>query len=462
MPEAMRFEQRMSDTDALMWNIEADPLLRSTILAISLLDRSPDRGRLDAKIERATLEIPRLRQRAVSPPWRIAPPRWVVDCNFDIRYHVRWIRAVGDGSLRSLLDLAAPMAMQGFDRARPLWEFTVVEGLEDGRAALIQKIHHSVTDGVGGMKLAMSLLDLERDAPSDTSPLPPAPEPEEFTPIDLLRDGVAHEVRRQLGIARRTLGDVRDAVTQPATTAGAAAAGVASLARMMRPVFAPLSPIMTARSLSVRFDGLRVPLADLKAAGKKAEGRLNDAFVAAVLGGLDRYHGRHGAPVEGLRMTMPINMRAADSDTAGGNEFVPARFTVPLSVADPLERMRAVRDLVAGQRGEPALAFAGSVAGVLNRLPTAMTTQLFGSMLKGMDFITTNVPGAPIPVFMAGAELVENYALAPLSGAALNIALLSHLDHTYVGVTSDPAAVPDPDVLVECLEEGFAEVCRVA
>jgi diacylglycerol O-acyltransferase / wax synthase len=457
----MRFEQRMSDMDALMWGIEADPLLRSTIIAISLLDRAPDPERLEAKVAHGTLEIARLRQRAATPPWSVAPPRWVVDPNFDLRYHMRWMKASGDGSLRSLLDLAAPIAMQSFDRARPLWEFTVVEGLADGRAALIQKVHHSVTDGVGGMKMAMMLLDLERDAPIEPETLA-APEPESFTPMELLRDGLAHERRRQVGIAQRSVGEVGKALAQPAATLRGAIDGAASLARMMRPAFAPLSPIMTGRSLSVRFDVLRAPLDELKAAARKADGRLNDAFVAAVAGGLARYHERHGTPVDELRMSMPINIRTEESDVMGGNQFVPARFPVPMNIADPLERMRVVRELVQTQRAEPALAFTEAVAGVLNRLPTSITTQLFGGMLKGMDFITTNVPGAPIPVFLAGAQVEANIALGPLSGAAINVALLSHLDQVHIGVNSDPAAVPDADVLVECLEEGFAEVRNVA
>jgi len=458
----MRFEQRMSDSDALMWGIEADPLLRSTIIAIAVLDQAPDHEQLMAKVHRGTLDIARLRQRAVSPPWRVAPPRWVVDPNFDLRYHVRFTNAVGDGSLRSLLDFAAPIAMQSFDRARPLWEFTVVEGLANGQAALIQKVHHAVTDGVGGMKMAMMLLDLERDpAPSSDEP-PPAPEPETYSPIELLRDGLAHERRRQLGIAQRSVGDARAAAARPLDTMRSAAMGAASLARMLRPVFAPMSPIMTGRSLSARFDVVSAPLGEMKAAAKKADGRLNDAFVAAIAGGLARYHERHGVPVEALRMSMPINIRAADSEVMGGNQFVPVRFAVPMNIADPLERMRQVRELVATQRAEPALAFTEAVAGILNRLPTGMTTQLFGGMLKGMDFVTSNVPGAPIPVFLAGAQVTANYALGPLSGAAINATLLSHLDDVFVGINSDPAAVPDPEVLTECLEEGFAEVRKVA
>ncbi len=97
-----------------------------------MLDRSPDRERLTDSLERATRLVLRLRQRVVSNPLSIAPPRWEVDPNFDLDYHLRWTRAGGDGSLRDLLDMAQPIAMQGFDRARPLWEFTVVDDLADG------------------------------------------------------------------------------------------------------------------------------------------------------------------------------------------------------------------------------------------------------------------------------------------------------------------------------------------
>jgi len=205
MAEGSRFERRMSDSDALMWAIEKDPLLRSTITAVALLDQAPDHDRLLAKLERGLRMIPRLRQRVASPPFRVAPPQWVVDPRFDLTYHLRFVRAPGDGALRDLLDLTAPLAMQGFDRARPLWEFTVVEGLAEGRAALVQKVHHSVTDGVGGIELALMLLDTERSPSGDPGPLEELTPAEEPTAVDLLREGLEHVRRRQLGIARRTL-----------------------------------------------------------------------------------------------------------------------------------------------------------------------------------------------------------------------------------------------------------------
>src|SRR5947207_10222197 len=190
MADEIRFDRRMSDADALMWAIEKDPLLRSTITAIAVLDRAPDRERFTERMERASRLIPRLRQRVVASPLVPSPPRWVVDPNFDLHYHLRWVKAPEPGTLRTLLDMASPIAMQGFDRARPLWEFTVVEGLADGQSALIQKLHHSITDGVGAIKIAMYLLDLEREPTEDPGPLPAAPEPEDVTPWRLTQEAI--------------------------------------------------------------------------------------------------------------------------------------------------------------------------------------------------------------------------------------------------------------------------------
>ena len=456
-----RFERRMSDSDALMWTIEKDPLLRSTIMAVALLDQAPDPARIRDKIERGLRLIPRLRQRAAAPPFRVAPPQWVADPHFDLDYHLRQVRCPGEGSLRDLLDLAAPLAMQGFDRARPLWEFTVVDGMADGRAALIQKVHHSVTDGVGGMELALMLLDMERDPGGDPGPIEPLPAAERPGAVDLLRSGIDHVRRRQLGIARRAVAGLPAAGRDVLGTVRATADTARSLGRLLTPATTPLSPIMGNRSLSVHFDLLTAPLAETKAAAARADGKLNDAFVAAVAGGLDRYHRRHGTTVDALRMTMPISIRSA-GDPMGGNAFVPARFPVPIGIEDPVERMRAIRGLVSEQRAEPALAFTDAIAGVLNRLPTGVVTQLFGSMLKGIDFVTSNVPGAPFPVYLAGAKVEANFAFAPLAGAATNVTLLSYLDELQIGVNTDPAAVPDPDVFLACLQEGFDEIRKLA
>jgi diacylglycerol O-acyltransferase / wax synthase len=460
----MQYESRMSDSDALMWNIEKDPVLRSTITAVALLDQAPDRDTLVWKVDRGSRLIPRMRQRVVGTPYSIAPPRWEVDPNFDLRYHVRFLRCGGDGSMRDVLDIAEPMGMQGFDRARPLWELVVVEGLAEGRAAMIYKVHHAITDGVGGMQMVMSILDLEREPAATDEELPAAPAPDPMGPLARTVDAIGHVRRRNLGIARRAGGNLASvatsALSDPAGALGGIAATLGSVARTVEPTPTPLSPIMTARSLSYRFQTLTLPLPELKAAAKAASGTVNDAFVAGVAGGLHRYHERHGAPVEALRMTMPINVRDESTANLAGNQFVPARFTVPVAVEDPVTHMQAIHELVDQQRQEPALGLLEPMSIVLNRLPTTAVTALFGSMIKGMDFTTSNVPGSPLPIYIAGARVDAMFPFGPLAGVAVNITLLSHLDEAGIGINSDMAAVPDPDVLLECIEESFRAVLK--
>jgi diacylglycerol O-acyltransferase len=462
----MRFEHRMSDADALMWTIEKDPLLRSTITAVAIFDRPPDRERLTDVVDRATRLVPRLRQRVVSNPLSLAPPRWEVDPNFDLHFHLRWLRAPGDGSMRDVLDVAQPIAMQGFDRARPLWEFDVVEGLADGRAAVIIKLHHAITDGVGGIKIAMHLFDLERDPEADRGPVPAAPPVNVLNQAQRFADALDHLRRRQLGIARRSAGTMaRGAGALATDTAGTAARlreTAASVGRLLAPATSPLSPLMQRRSLSVHFDTITVPLDEMKAAAKRVDGKLNDSFVAAVAGGLGRYHAHHGHAVDALRMTLPINIRNAATSDLAGNQFAPARFPVPVAIDDPVQRLAAIRDLVKRQRAEPGLALTEPLAGILYRLPTSMATAVFGALLRGVDFVTSNVPGVPIPVYLAGARMESQFPFGPMTGAATNITLLSYCDELQIGVNVDTAAVPDHDVFLTCLIEGFDEIRKVA
>jgi WS/DGAT/MGAT family acyltransferase len=460
---ADRFEAHMSDSDALMWNIEKDPLLRSTIVTVLILDRSPDWDRLVDRIERGTWMIPRMRQRVATPLLRMGPPQWSGDANFDLRYHLRRVRA-SEPSIDAVLDLARTAAMAGFDRARPLWEYTLVEGLEDGKAAMILKVHHSMTDGVGGMKLLLMLFDFERD-PEGEPALDRVDAVPVYTPVDLVWNALGHNQRRVLGILRRSVLETftvaRTVLDDPVHALNEALRVAGSVVRFLTPATEPHSPVLRARTLARQLGTIDVPLDQLKAAGKTVGGSLNDAFVAAVLGGLARYHELHGAIPDDLRMVMPINLRANDS-AMGGNHFTPARFLVPMTIKDPSERMVAVGRLTKEIRAEPAVQLTDALAGVLNQLPTTITTALFGSMLKGADFVTSNVPGAPFPIFSAGAALERMYAFAPLAGAAVNVTLLSNCGTCCIGVNVDSVAVPDADVLLAYLEEGFAEILALA
>jgi len=460
MSDVERFEHTLGDADALMWNIDRDPQLRSTIVTALVLDRAPAWSDVVARFERGLRLIPRLRQRVVEPTLRTGPPAWSADAQFDLAYHLRRVRAPKPRSFDAVLDIAATAAMGDFDRARPLWECTLVEGLPDGRAAIVLKVHHSMSDGVGGMKLLLMLFDLEADPPD------PGPEPEpvvlpSFTPASLTARGVEWQAQRLASTAKGLTGGARDAVKSvrddaPRTLESAGRA-LGSVARFLRPATRPLSPVTSARSLDRRVFALDIPLEDLKLAAKAAGGTLNDAFVAAVLGGLRRYHLAHGGEVDDLRMMMPINIRP-ETAGLGGNHFTTARLLVPLSMEHPAERVREVGLRLKKLRAEPAVALSEQLATVLNWLPRRVATSLFGAMLKGADFITSNVPGSPFQLYLCGTEVQELYAFGPLSGAAVNIVLLSHCGTCYVGVNTDSRAIPDTAAFADDLQSGFDEV----
>jgi WS/DGAT/MGAT family acyltransferase len=451
-----RDDAYMRDSDAFSWYMEADPLLRSTVVTVVVLDSRPDVDRLLDRAERACRVSPGFRHRVVEIPMRIANPVWVVDHDFDLEFHARRIAAPPPGRLGDTFTYACQTGMAGFDRDRALWETTLVEGLEGGRAALVMKLHHALTDGIGGMELARNLFDLEPD-PGPPGPMPPVPDEPVLSTAGLVRDALAHDARRAAGLAldavRAAPAGVAQALRHPRAALQGAVGLLESVARTVRPVTTTLSPVMRQRRLAWHYDGLAVPLAPLRAAARASGLTLNDAFLAALTGGLLRYHDRHGATAAELRVTMPISIRRPD-DPAGGNRITLMRFCVPTGVADPVARMRRIHEVCAAARSEPAIAYTNAIAAALNVLPRAAV----GGMLKHVDFLASNVPGLDVPVYLAGARVAEWYAFGPTIGSALNVTLVSYEGTCYVGLNFDTGAVPDTDAMVECLVDGFDEV----
>ncbi|MGA2837541.1 MAG: wax ester/triacylglycerol synthase domain-containing protein [Acidimicrobiales bacterium] len=448
-------DQFMRDADALAWNMEHDPGLRSTIVAVAWLDASPDFAVLAARLERATRLAPRFRQRPVCPPARLSTPQWV-HCEFDLSLHLRRIEAPAPYTAATVIDFARCEAMTGFDASRPLWAFTLVEGLEGGRAALVMKVHHSLTDGVGGMRLAMLVFEttavperVEEVSVPEVTPVPQG--------LGLARGALGHDAARTLRSIRAGVSLVvpsaRIVASHPLRAAFDVVATASSLARFVRPMSDTLSPIMTRRSLDRHLDLLEVDLADLRRAAAVVGCTLNDAFVAAVTGGLRRYHELHGAPVRELRVTMPISLRKAD-DPDVGNRITLERFAVPVAEADPGTRVRMTGWKCRAARYEEALSLSDAVAALLNLLPAGV----IGSMLKHVDFVASDIPGVGVPIFLAGAPVTGYFAFGPTTGAALNVTLVSYRGVCCVSCTIDTAAVPDPEKLMGCLHDGFDEV----
>lgn len=453
-------ETRVGEPDAFTLSLERDPLLRSTIVAVAIYEQPPEWDMLVDRIDRATRLTPNFREKLVPTPLGLAPPRWQVDPDFDLSFHLRRVNAPVPRSLDTVLEFARNAGMAAFDPARPLWEFTLIEGLADGRAALVMKLHHALTDGIGGVQIAAHVVDLQPE-PTDLGSMPEAPVARAHHALDPLRDAIVYDLGRIAG-ALRERGvalprDVARALRDPVEATREATRTAVALARFVRPITTTLSPVMTARHLRWHYDTLDVPLATLKAAAKTIDGTLNDGFVGGVTGGLRRYHEKHGAPVETLRLTMPISIRRED-DPEGGNRVTLVRFDVPVGVQDPAERMREIDRRCSELREDRAIPWSSAVAGVLNLLPSSIT----GGMLKHVDFLASNVPGFPDAVYVGGARMVAFYPFGPTLGSAANITLMSYRDTCHLGVNTDMGAVPDPDLFLECLRDGFDEVLELA
>ncbi|MEZ5186217.1 MAG: wax ester/triacylglycerol synthase family O-acyltransferase [Candidatus Nanopelagicales bacterium] len=455
-----RVEVHMKDTDAFSWYMEEDPLLRSTVVVVLLLDGSPDWEALPERLERSTRQTPGFRHRVVIPPLRLATPRWVVDPDFDLTWHMRRFEAAEPKTLASVLEFARKTGMAGFDRDRPLWEFTLIEGLEDGQSALVMKLHHSLTDGVGGMDIARLLFDTEPD-PGDLGPMPEAPQGETLGALDLARDALGHNWSRLYDFSKRRVtsaaGDVAQALRHPRKVVSETLATGQSIAKFVEPVSDTLSPVMTERHLGWHYDVLEFQLADFLLAAHAADATHNDAFLSAVTAGLRIYHERHGSEVDELRVTMPVSIRKSD-DPIGGNRITLMRFKLPAGIPDPRERMAQTHRRTEAVKHDRSLPFTNAIAGTLNLFPRAY----IGGMLKHIDFLASNVPGLPVPLYLTGARVTHFYGFGPTIGAALNITLMSYCGRCYVSYNIDTGAVPDPDEMMDCMREGFDEVLAVA
>jgi WS/DGAT/MGAT family acyltransferase len=453
-----------------MWNVDKDPLLSSTFGSVTLLDCAPDMDVLADRLLAATRVVPRLRQRVVPVLGRLAPPLWQYDPDFDLDWHLRRVALPGPGSLTQLHDLAAAIVADAFDRSRPLWQFWIVEGLADGRTALVQKMHHTITDGEGGIRMSMTFIDTSRHPAQ-----PPAGASHTVTGgpsggvrtasvsgtslAQAARTAAGHGLRRGAGMVGRSVGMATNLVRSPHTAITAPvrqARAVRSALSQVTVSPRPHSPLWTQRSLARSFSTLDVDLPTSLRAARVLGGSLNDLFVTAVAGAVGAYHRQQGAPVASMRMAMPVSTR--HGRRGGGNAFVPTRVLVPTGAASPRERFAEVHAALDVTKREPMLGMVEGVAGAVNLLPTSVVVRLVRQQVSAVDFTTSNVRAAPFPLYMAGARVEETYPLGPLVGTSFNVTLMSYEDTANIGLHVDTAAVGDPELLRACIIAEFARL----
>jgi diacylglycerol O-acyltransferase len=453
-------EREMSPFETLMWRMEADPRLRSPMTIVDELDAVPEWERLRSAHDWGSRLIPRFRQRVQEPAFGLGAPIWVDDPDFDLDYHLQRVALPAPGTRRELLDLAQAEAMTPFDRARPPWRATLFEGLDGDRAAYLLKVHHSMTDGQGGIQL-IGMLHSRKREPSPHKFAPPARPGEDISATRALAEQLLSTPLSAARSARDLLTQTAQVALRPWETAQAAVRFGGSLERVLAPPPVDPSPLLEPRSLSWRFDALEVELGDLKRAGKAGGGSVNDAYVAALLGGFRRYHLELGSPIETLPMAMPISLRSGDHPM-GGNRFAGARFAAPVGALDPAERIELVRDFVLNARDEPALDALGFVAPVLSRLPPALVARWYAGQTARIDLQASNVAGLPWDAYVAGAKIERMLPFGPVPGCAVMATLLSYAGTCCIGISSDSASVTDPELFVSCVQQGLDEVLDLA
>jgi diacylglycerol O-acyltransferase / wax synthase len=484
-PPALEGSDELSPLDYLLHRGEAHPGTRSAFLGVELLDQPADWARLREAMDRASRVVIRMRQKVVVPPVPITAPRWVVDPDFDLDYHLRRIALPAPGTLRQLLDLAEVTLASPLDTSRPLWEVVYVEGLEGGsgaRAALLSKFSHAITDGLGGIALFEQVYDTERDpAPR---PMPPLPIPRDVTGTDLVRASLRRlpETALAAGAKRltRAADDLGRLLRAPGPTVAEAVGFAGSARRVLGPPPVPPSPLLRRRSLVSRTHVLEVPLADLRAAAKAvtvsgglgpaaaggqasrvgppggSRASVNDAYLAALSGGLGRYHQALGVPLDELPLALPVSLRTAD-DPAAGNRITGVTIAAPVGEPDPAQRIRLVREQVIARRAEPALDVLARIAPVLSRLPDA-ALETVTARITPPDVQASNVPGYGQETFLAGARVDRQYGIGPLPRVAMMAVLISRAGICTLTVRYDTASFIAPDELEKGLQLGLDEV----
>lgn len=457
MVDAAGLPERLSAFDMLLHRGEGNPRTRSGIMALEILDTTPDWDRFLAVFENASRRVLRLRQKVVVPTVPTASPRWVVDPDFNLNYHVRRLRVPEPGTLRQVIDLAEVNLQSPLDISRPLWTATLVEGLEDGKAATLLHMSHAVTDGVGAVEMFAHIYDLERDPPPRKPA--PLPIPQDLTSNDLARAGLNRMPVKLLGAARGALTGAAQVVGRALADPASAVEGVVEYARSgSRVMSAPTehSPLLRRRSLSSRSEAIDMKLGDIRAAAKAAEGSINDAYLAALCGALRLYHDELGMPINSLPMAIPVNTRA-EADPAGGNRFAGVMISAPLGITDPAARIHNVRTQMIKRRDEPAIEMIGSIAPLLGLLPDPVLESVVSSVVSS-DVQASNVPGYGGETFIAGAKVLRQYGIGPLPGVAMMTVLISRGGICTVTTRYDRASVTEEDLWARCLLAGFNEV----
>jgi WS/DGAT/MGAT family acyltransferase len=408
--------------------------------------------------------VPRLRQRLEEPPLGIANPVWVDDTSFDLDWHVRQASLPDPGGDAELGWLVGREFSHRLDRARPLWEATLIEGLQGGRTGLLMKVHHALVDGMAAIGMAALVLD------PGVEPLEIPPPEQEWSPRKYdMRRHVARLARRPLARAPRLMmeGMLRALDPDPRRAASdmRRATEVALELARARPQ-APMTPLNRPISPNRRYATVHADLALIKRAGKEAGGTVNDAILAVVAGMLSRYLAAAGdAAAERPRppvALVPVNVRTAQEAGELGNRISTVFVDLPVDEPDPGQRIRAVHAQTSELKESAAVRAGALMVGASGWAPPLVSGMLARAMgsVRAFNLVVSNVPGPQQPFYLKGVRAREIYPIVPLNPAnqGLTIGILSYDGRVCFGLLADRDLEPSLAVAAGGLREALAEL----
>ena len=459
-PRDQDFEAQMSPEETMMWRVASDPWLDPSGALLVTTDEPVDRALLRAKLAAGIVEIPRLAERVVESSNPLESPRWEVDPHFDLDAHVVERSVPAPGDHRALLDLVARLHAEPFEPGRPPWLIVIITGLADGRGAMLSRLHHAVADGIGSLRMAEVYLDLER-----TTAAPPT--------VDL--DAILADRRAAAGATEPadTADVLIEALAGPFGLMKSAAAELALIgadpARAQRtgsgaldtlrtvadqlvgdPYLDSTSELWTGRSGQRYYLTAQISLAATKAAAKRRGGTINDLYVTALADAALAYHADHDAVPRSVAMSFVRSTR--EGTGLGGNAFVPVKVRAPGGDTSATERFAALHDAMAPRDDvdDPGLDAVSSIAGLI---PAPVLTRLGRDQGRRIDIVTSNIRGAPVPLFIGNARVEAAFPIGPIAGAACNATVMSYDGSLDIGIMVDPAAIDDPDRFGELVQQ---------
>lgn len=461
---ASKLNRRMSAEDAWFLYFEK-PDAPLHIGSVCIFEGDIPLEKVRANMDARMHLIPRYRQRAVIPPLFAGHPTWEDDPAFSLERHVRQVTLPSPGTRTQLIELASELFAPMLPRDRPLWDITVVNGLEGGRTAYVNRVHHCLVDGVSGIELLLATLDMVPNpdpTPPPDEPWHPATPP---SPVQSWADAMFEQWSENVRLAtefQQQMLDVRGQTKRMTDFARAlevalpAAFRQSSKAIWNKPVGGKRRTAWTEMSFQ-EVRGIRGALG----------GTVNDVMLTILAGALGRYLRSHGHKTDGVtvRVQIPVNVRREDQKGQLGNRVSMMLPDLPVGIEDPATRLQAIRAEVERLKAADQANAFDALLRVASNLPAAYhaLAGMGGVPAGALNLVCTNVPGPMIPLYSVGHRMIGHYPLVPLAGdLGIGAGITSFDKHLYFGIMSDPDILPDVELIAEHAAADFRDLREAA